>query len=195
MLDNLRRSLSAPSVVVALIAGWAMPLEDAAVWTGFILSTIVLPPLIPVMAEIAPRRPGVTLRSHVRALGAELRLALVQSGLMIVFLAHQAWLMGDAIVRTLVRLTVTRRHLLEWVPAAHAAFGRVRAFGTSTAGCRGRSSSVLLAIAVAWHLGAANVAVGRRVRRRLVRLSGRRPLGEPVASGRGPPSAGRGRRA
>ena len=126
---------------LALIAGWAMPLEDAAVWTGFILSTIVLPPLIPVMAEIAPRRPGVTLRSHVRALGADLRLALIQSGLMIVFLAHQAWLMGDAIVRTLVRLTVTRRHLLEWVPAAHAAFGRVRAFGISTAECRGPWSS------------------------------------------------------
>ncbi|HEY5472483.1 MAG TPA: protein ndvB, partial [Candidatus Limnocylindrales bacterium] len=79
--------------------------------------------LIPVIAEIAPRRPGVTLRSHIRALGAELRLALIQSSLMIVFLAHQAWLMGDAIVRTLVRLTVTRRRLLEWVPAAHAAFG------------------------------------------------------------------------
>jgi len=123
MLDNLRRTLSAPSVVLALIAGWTLPLEDAAVWTGFILSTIVLPPLIPVMAEIAPRRPGVTLRSHVRALGSALRLALTQSGLMIVFLAHQAWLMGDAILRTLVRLTVTRRRLLEWVPAAYAAFG------------------------------------------------------------------------
>ena len=123
MLDNLRRSLAAPTVVAALIAGWAMPLEEAAIWTGFILSTIVLPPLIPVMTEIAPRRPGVTLRSHFRALGADLRLALIQSGLMTVFLAHQAWLMGDAIVRTLVRLTVTRRSLLEWVPAAHAAFG------------------------------------------------------------------------
>ena len=124
MLDNLRRSLSAPSVVLALIAGWAMPFDDAAVWTGF----------HPVDDRSAAShscdrersraaRAGVTLRSHVRALGAELRLALVQSGLMIVFLAHQAWLMGDAIVRTLVRLTMTRRHLLEWVPAAHAAFG------------------------------------------------------------------------
>ena len=31
--------------------------------------------------------------------------------------------MSDAIVRTLVRLLVTRRHLLEWVPAAQAAIG------------------------------------------------------------------------
>ena len=31
--------------------------------------------------------------------------------------------MGDAITRTLTRLFVTRRHLLEWVPAAQAAIG------------------------------------------------------------------------
>ncbi len=41
----------------------------------------------------------------------------------VTFMAHQAWLMGDAIVRTLVRLFVTRRHLLEWVPAAQATIG------------------------------------------------------------------------
>ncbi len=51
MLDNLRRSLSAPSVVLALIAGWAMPIEDAAAWTAFIVSTIALPPLLPVIAR------------------------------------------------------------------------------------------------------------------------------------------------
>jgi cyclic beta-1,2-glucan synthetase len=153
MLDNLRRSVSPPAVVLALIAGWATPLEDAAVWTSFVLSTIVLPPLIPVLAQIARRRPGVTLASHVRALGAELRLALIQSGLMIVFLAHQAWLMGDAILRTLVRLTITRRHLLEWVPAAHAAFGRhpgVLSFYRRMSGALVIGAA---AIAVAWFCG------------------------------------------
>ena len=70
------------------------------------------------------------MRSHLGALGADLRLALAQSALMISFLAHQAWLMGDAIARTLTRLFVTRRHLLEWVPAAQAAIGpRLDLFG------------------------------------------------------------------
>lgn len=124
MLDNLRRSVSPPALVLSLIAGWAMPLEDAVVWTGFVLATIVLPPLIPVMAQAARPRPGVTLASHLNAIGVELRLALIQVGLMVAFLAHQAWLMTDAILRTLLRLTITRRHLLEWVPAAYAAFGR-----------------------------------------------------------------------
>ena len=41
-------------------------------------------------------------------------------GLGLTFLAHQAWLMVDAILRTLARLFVTRRNLLEWTTAAQA---------------------------------------------------------------------------
>jgi cyclic beta-1,2-glucan synthetase len=56
----------------------------------------------------------------VRAVGADITLAVAQVGLSITLLAHQTWLMVDAIVRTLVRLTVTRRSLLEWTTAAQA---------------------------------------------------------------------------
>jgi cyclic beta-1,2-glucan synthetase len=118
MIDNLRRSLSSPMIVLALLAGWAMPLHGAIVWTSFILCTMILPPLLPVLAAIIKPRPGVTSASHFRALRSEVQLAFVQSGLMIIFVAHQAWLMVDAILRTLVRLTITRRHLLEWVTSA-----------------------------------------------------------------------------
>jgi len=123
MLDNLRRTLSAPAALLALLAGWALPLDIAAVWTCFVLATIVLPTLIPVLAAVVPRQTGLTVRSHLGALGADLCRALAQSALMIISLAHQAWLMGDAIARTLTRLFVTSRHLLEWVPAAQAAIG------------------------------------------------------------------------
>ena len=123
MLDNLRRTLSAPAAILALLAGWALPFDHALVWTAFILSTIVLPTLVPVMGAVIPRRAGITARSHLRALGGDLRLALTLSFLQVTFLAHQAWLMGDAIGRTLVRLFVTRRHLLEWVTAAQATIG------------------------------------------------------------------------
>jgi cyclic beta-1,2-glucan synthetase len=154
MLDNLRRSVSPPAVVLALVAGWALPIGYAAVWTAFILATIALPPLIPVISDIVPRRPGVALSSHLRALRAELALGLVQSVLMIVFLAHQAWLMGDAILRTLFRLVVTRRHLLEWMPSAHAAFtarpGVLRYYQRMA----GALIVAAVAAAVAWERGA-----------------------------------------
>ncbi len=124
MLDNLRRTLSAPSTVAALLAGWAAPGEVAVGWTIFIVATMAIPPLLPVVAQATARRPAATMRGRVRTLGGDLRLASIQVGLMLVFLGHQAWLMGDAILRTLFRLAVSHRHLLEWTPAAQAAFGR-----------------------------------------------------------------------
>lgn len=123
MLDNLRATVSAPTTILALLAGWTMPFEAALVWTGFILATIFVPALIPVVAAIPPQRPGITLASHLRALADDFCQALTLSGLVVIFRAHQAWLMSDAIARTLWRLCVSRRHLLEWVPAAQASIG------------------------------------------------------------------------
>jgi cyclic beta-1,2-glucan synthetase len=123
MLDNLRRTLSAPAAALALLAGWTLPFHAALIWTLFVVLTIVLPTLIPVVAAVPPRRPGVTISSHLRALGGDFLLALTLSTLTVAFLADQAWLMIDAIGRTLWRLGVTRRHLLEWVPAAQATLG------------------------------------------------------------------------
>ena len=54
MLDNLRRTLSAPAAVLALLVGWTLPFEAAAIWTFFVLATIVLPTLIPVVAAVDP---------------------------------------------------------------------------------------------------------------------------------------------
>ena len=122
MLDNLRRTLAAPASIMALLAGWTLPLHAAAVWTCFILATMAVPALIPVLVAILPRRAHITGRSHLRALGADLWLSLAQTGLAVTFLAHQAWSMTDAIGRTLFRLFVSRRHLLEWVTAAYATF-------------------------------------------------------------------------
>ena len=116
MLDNLRRTLSAPAAVLALLVGWTLPLHAALLWTLFVVLTIALPTLI-------PRRPGVTMSGHMRALGGDASLALTLSTLTVAFLADQAWLMADAIGRTLWRLGVSRRHLLEWVPAAQATIG------------------------------------------------------------------------
>ena len=120
MLDNLRRTLWAPACMLALLAGWTLPLAAASLWTEFILLTILLPPLIPVVSAVVSRRSEITLRSQVGTFGGDLGLALVQWALSLTVMAHQTWLMGDAVGRTLVRLFITRRHLLEWVPAAQA---------------------------------------------------------------------------
>jgi cyclic beta-1,2-glucan synthetase len=67
----------------------------------------------------------VPLRARLYSLDGDLRLAFLQASLVTTLLAHQTWLMGDAIVRTLWRLLVSRRLLLQWVPAAQAAAARL----------------------------------------------------------------------
>jgi len=124
MLDNLRRTVSPITCLFALMAGWLLPFEAAVVWTVFVVGAIALPSFVPVLANLAPRHRGLSVRHHVRAVGADLGLAAAHSVLVVAFLAHQAWLMADAIVRTLVRLFVTRRDLLQWTEASQAAIGR-----------------------------------------------------------------------
>ncbi len=120
MIDNLRRSLSAPCMFLTMLAGWLMPDVSPWLWTRFILATIAVPPLLPFLAGIIPRPGGISKRSYVRGVLSDASLGASQIGLSVTFLAYQAWLMSDAILRTLGRLLVTHRNLLEWVTAAHA---------------------------------------------------------------------------
>jgi cyclic beta-1,2-glucan synthetase len=117
MLDNLRRSLAAPASLAALVAGFTLPGGAAYLWCGFVLFALALPTLLPVLGAIVPRRATVTLRSHFRALRVDIALAIAQTALLASMLAYQAWLMLDAIIRTIWRMAVSHRHLLEWIPA------------------------------------------------------------------------------
>ena len=120
MIDNLRRTMSAPLSLATLVAAWTLPSVPAGLWTAFVLAAVVLPAAPPVLGGLLPRRTGISKRSHLRAVGADITLAAAHVGLGLTFLAHQAWLMADAILRTLARLYATRRNLLEWTTAAQA---------------------------------------------------------------------------
>ncbi len=122
MFDNLRRSLNNPFSLIALLIGWTLPLPAGAVWTLFILATIALPLVLPSLLGIIPTRPGISKRSHFRGIGRDLVMGLLQAAFLVTFMAHQAWLSLDAILRTLVRLLITKRQLLEWTTAAQAAY-------------------------------------------------------------------------
>jgi cyclic beta-1,2-glucan synthetase len=120
MLDNLRRSLLAPFTLIGLGLCWLLPMPSALAAAALILAAIALPAFLPTFFSVLPRRASVRFRNHICRLAADLRLAAAQSLLSVAFLADQAWRMGDAIVRTLARLLVTRRHLLEWTTAAQS---------------------------------------------------------------------------
>jgi cyclic beta-1,2-glucan synthetase len=129
MIDNLRRSVTPLTCVLALLAGWALPFKAALVWTLFFLGTIALPSIAPVVASAWARHPGIRARVHFARVLADLGRAFLQALLIVTLLAHQAWLMADAVLRTLVRLLITRRNLLQWTPAAQTTIGRNPSLG------------------------------------------------------------------
>jgi cyclic beta-1,2-glucan synthetase len=146
MLTHLGRTLSAPAAYLALLAGWTTPLPAAAMWSGFIIATIAIPPLLPAVAGLVPPRLGLSQRRHWRAVGGDVTLALSQIALLLTLLAHQAWLMTDAITRTVFRLFVGRRRRLDWMTAARStASGRLTLHGMY----RGMIGGVVFAAAAA----------------------------------------------
>jgi cyclic beta-1,2-glucan synthetase len=124
MLDNIRRSLSAPAALLAFLIGWQLPTPAAWVWTAFLALVISLPPLLPILSAVIPRRKGFSLRGHARNMAHDLILASTQILFNVTFLARIAYLALDAILRTVFRLFVVRRNLLEWVTFAQTAYNR-----------------------------------------------------------------------
>jgi cyclic beta-1,2-glucan synthetase len=118
MFDNLRRSLIAPAALLLLAIVWTG--SAALAWSLFVVAAIALPPLLPLLFGLIPPLQESSIRSHYRALRIDFMDACRATGLRFILLADQAWLMSDAIGRTLTRLWLTRRKLLEWTTAAQA---------------------------------------------------------------------------
>ena len=120
MLDNLRRTLSAPVTVLALVVGWMLPPAACAIWSAFVLIALAGPSVLPALLSAFAIAPRSTWRLHFSAFLSDVGRAVAQTGFVIATLVHQAQLMTDAILRTLWRLGVTRKRLLEWTTAEQA---------------------------------------------------------------------------
>ncbi|HEY8225756.1 MAG TPA: protein ndvB, partial [Pyrinomonadaceae bacterium] len=120
ILDNLRRSLVAPSMFLWLLAAWTVFPGSPLWWSLFVIVTIAFPVYLHVTTSLLIHPRGIPWTSHFWSVWGDIRTNTAQFALSIIFLAHQAYLMVDAIVRTLYRKLISRRKLLEWVTAAQA---------------------------------------------------------------------------
>jgi cyclic beta-1,2-glucan synthetase len=120
ILDNLRRSLIPPALLLLLAAGWTILPGAAAVWTTLAMLVLAFPAYIQVGRSLGSHVSGVPLRDHLRAERDNILTSLRQAAFSVIVLAHQSAVMVDAIGRTVVRMLVTRRHLLEWMTAYRA---------------------------------------------------------------------------
>ncbi|HEX5890966.1 MAG TPA: glucoamylase family protein [Pyrinomonadaceae bacterium] len=120
ILDNLRRSLLAPSLFVWFVASCTLFPGPALLWATFILIVIAFPVYLHVTTGLLTHPKGLPWGSHFSSVWGELRTNTAQIAMSFVLLPYQAYLMCDAIVRTLYRQLISRKKLLEWVSAAEA---------------------------------------------------------------------------
>ena len=121
ILDNLRRSLLEPALLVLFLGSWLYLPGAPGYWTSIALALFLIPAWSGLLFTLlrAPRRwrtlPAWT-RETLEAFAQGNAIAVLH----VMFLLHQALLSVDAIARSLGRVLVTRRKLLEWETAAEA---------------------------------------------------------------------------
>ncbi|MBK8595096.1 MAG: carbohydrate-binding protein [Holophagales bacterium] len=133
VLDNLRRSLVAPSLLALFAAAWTVLPGRPLAWTLGGLSVVAFPLLASLAQMLRWRKSDRPVRVHLRGVLEDLSTAFAQALLTLVFLPYHAWEMVHAIGLTLVRLVVTQRRLLDWETAAAQA---ARATGLLNKGVR-----------------------------------------------------------
>jgi cyclic beta-1,2-glucan synthetase len=121
ILDNLRRSLVAPTLLTLMVGGWTILPGPRWFWTA-IVASVLASQILPLVARllIGPRR-SQSLPVFLRNLRRDAATSLAQILLGVTFLAFHAFDTAHAIGVTLVRLVVTKRRLLEWETAATVA--------------------------------------------------------------------------
>jgi hypothetical protein len=117
LFDNLRRSLVPAALTSMLLLGWTV-LSPAWFWTAVVLMILLMPYVIASLSNLADKPAEVTFRQHLAAVESAAQRHGVQALIALSFLPYEAFFCLDAIVRTIGRMLITRRRLLEWNPSS-----------------------------------------------------------------------------
>ena len=106
--DNLRRSLVPTALVLLLAACWTTPIGSAAVWTSFVVALLALPIVLRMVVEFVDRPAELSWGLHVREILRSVGRRMLQALCTLTFLPDEARYSTDAILRTIVRLLITK---------------------------------------------------------------------------------------
>lgn len=114
IIDNLRRSLLAPSIIILILLSLSVLPGNLGLWITIAYLSIVTPILFDVSENVVSPMRGIALTGRI----SNFKIAAEQLFLIFSFIPYQSYMMLDAIIRTLYRLFISKRNLLEWQTAA-----------------------------------------------------------------------------
>ena len=121
ILDNLRRSLLEPALLLLLLSGWLWLPGRPQYWTSatiLIWSLPVFSGLFFALLRVPSSRRAwpAWIRDSARSFRDHALITMCS----LIFLLHQALISADAIIRAVSRVFVTRKKMLEWETAEEA---------------------------------------------------------------------------
>ncbi len=165
IFDNLRRSLTPSALTLLLLLGWtgllftsASALASACFWTLSVLGIILIPSLITSIMDLLQKPGDVLLVQHLTAAVRSARRNFAQAAFTLACLPYEAFFTLDAIVRSTMRMLVTRKRLLEWSPHSGQNRNNHSAAGNLAASCRTMWTAPLVAFSAGVYLTLSNPA-------------------------------------
>ncbi|MFL5534872.1 MAG: glucoamylase family protein, partial [Gemmatimonadales bacterium] len=128
IIDNLRRSTVELAQLIFLVAGWTLFPGSPLRWTLLGIGAIAAPWIVSLLLAVVRPPLDKSWRAYYAAVGHDFITSIQQIALAVAFLSHQACASADAIARTIWRMKVSHRHLLQWQTASQIERGT----GTTT---------------------------------------------------------------
>ncbi len=116
LFDNLRRSLVPAGLTLLFLVGWIV-LPHAWLWTAVAMAVLLLPSACAFVLELFRKPDEVLAAQHFAAAVRVAGRQAAQITLALAFLPYEATVNLDAIARTMWRMLVSHRRLLEWNPS------------------------------------------------------------------------------
>lgn len=118
MLDNLRRSLLYPTMAIITILSLSVLKNSSFAWLCLIIIALCSPILSYFVHLIFAGDYRIYIAKRSATVMTGFKSIIMQLGLILAFSPYQAFLMTNAIFKTLMRVLITKKNLLEWVTAA-----------------------------------------------------------------------------
>jgi len=114
IFDNLRRSLVPIALLLLLLGSWLLVPEPGGVGLLLVFVIIALPGLLGTVVDALCKPADLPWTMHLHGVAESGGRQLGQIFLTLAFLVYDAFISLDAISKTLLRLLVTHKRLLEW---------------------------------------------------------------------------------
>ncbi|MEP6735492.1 MAG: glucoamylase family protein [Chryseolinea sp.] len=122
IFDNLRRSVVPVSMLLLIFTAWAF-LPNVFIWTLTLTALVMLPRVMMSAWQLFKMPKEISTSQHITNSFNIFLKGVHQSFFTLVCLPYEAYYSADAIVRTLWRMFISRKGLLEWNPSGFSQKG------------------------------------------------------------------------